>query len=221
MNLIGPDFAKSIINSQGGVARLNKYRVIMPTLFIGGDAITLDVLCRSATIPGRSITTQQRRTNMKIVEVPNGYINTPVDMIFTETAAYSVSRYLDQWMNRVVDPETFQIEYRDNIVRDILVMSTDTMGIPQYIVILQNAWPKVKTQIDLSDEAENALVSVRAQFEYEDYVIYDNPTLSAVQDGIAMLKSGSFRLPTNLIRQISGGAEGLHRRIETSVGGLL
>lgn len=221
MKILGPDFARAIINSQGGVARLNRYRVIMPTLFIGGDAITLDVLCRSVTIPGRTITTQQRRVNMKIVEVPNGYINTPVDMIFTETNAFTVSRYLDMWMGRIVNPDTYEVEYRDNIMRDIIVMSTDLNGIPQYITILRNAYPKVKTQIDLSDSAENTAAEVRVQFEYEDYFVYESPLLSAVQDGINMLRSGRPTLPTNLIRGLTGGAESLHKRIETTVGGLL
>lgn len=221
MKLMGPDFARTIINSQGGIARLNRYRVVMPTLFIGGDAISLDVLCRSVTIPGRTLTTQQRRVNMRIVEVPNGYTNTPVDMIFTETNAFNVSRYIDTWMGRVVNPNTYEIDYRDNITRDILVMSTDTNGIPQYITVLQNAYPKVKTQIDMSDETDNTAASVRVQFEYEDFYVYENPLLSAVQDGINMLRSGRLNLPTNLIRGLSGGAEGIHKRIETSIGGLL
>lgn len=206
MSPISPNILKTLIEAQGGVSKLNRYRVIMPTFFIGGDAITLDVQCRSATIPGRSINTVVRRTNMKEIQTPAGYSNTPVDFIFTESNNFNVSRYLDEWMGRVVNPETYEVEYRENVVRDIMVMSTDASGVPQYVCILRNAFPKTKAQIDMSDNNESVATEVRATFEYEDYEIVDNPLLSGVQDGIRSLRAGKLKLPTNLMRSIDGSA---------------
>ncbi len=78
VDFVGPDFASSIINAKGGPSRLNKYRIILPTRFIGGDAVTMDVLCRSATLPGKAITSSPRKVNMKEVQMPTGYTVDPV-----------------------------------------------------------------------------------------------------------------------------------------------
>lgn len=199
---IGPDLFRSIVESQGGISKLNRYRVVMPTFFLGGDAITLDALCRSASIPGRTINTGIRRTNMKEIPTPLGYSNTQVDMIFTETTNFNVSRYVDEWMNKVVSDKTYEVGYREDIVRDILIMSTDEGGIPQYIVVLKNAFPKTKAQIDMSDNNENVSTEIRVAFEYEDYEIVNNPAIDGVQDGIRSLRAGTFKMPMNLIRGI-------------------
>jgi hypothetical protein len=220
---IGPGFAKAILDSHGGPARLNNYRVVLPSFFLGGDAITLDTLCRSATLPGRSITTVARRTNMKEIQVPTGYVNTPVDMIFTETTDFTVSRYLDNWMGRMVDSKSYEVAYRDDIMRDILIMSTDRSGVPQYVCVLQNAMIKTKTQINLSDAANDTPAEVNIIIEYEDFEVIESPTLGGIQDGIRMLRSGSFRLPTNLLRGLTSniGLDQVQQRITDGIGGLL
>jgi len=203
VNFIGPDFAHTIIAAKGGIAKLNKYRILLPTMSVGEDAISMDVLCRRATLPGRSITTVPRRVNMKSFETPTGYINTPVDMAFTESNDHTVSRYFDRWMNSAVDPVTYAVAYRKDLVRDIYIMATNDSGVPTYIVKLRGAFPKVKTQIDLSDNSENSVVEIQIQIEYEDYEVMESALLSGGIDLLRAVQGGSF--PSNVIRDLTRG----------------
>jgi hypothetical protein len=203
--LAAPSFAKSIVNLKGGPARLNAYRVILPTQSIGGDAISMDVLCRGATLPGRSINTVARRTNMKEIQTPIGYVNTPIDMVFTETNDHTVKHYFDKWLDKIVNPRTYEVAWRDDITEDILIMSNDQSGIPGYICKLRNAYPKTKTQIDLSDNASDSIMEVRIQLEYEDYEIIDSPLIGGAMDFAKSLRTGSVQLPTNIIRAATEG----------------
>lgn len=203
--LAAPDIARSIINAKGGPTKLSTYRVIMPTLSVGGDAISMDVLCRGATLPGRTINVAERRTNMKPIETPIGFINTPVDMVFTETNDHTASHYFDTWLNQIIDPNTYQVAWRDDIVRDILIMSNDNSGVPGYICKLKNAYPKFKNQIDLSDASSDTVTELRVQIAYEDYEIIDSPLISGAQDFVRSLRTGSVQLPTNVIRLATEG----------------
>lgn len=203
--IAAPQIAKAIINAKGGPTKFNNYRVIMPTLFVGGDAISMDVLCRGATLPGRTIATIDRRTNMKPFATPVGYINTPVDMVFTETNDHTISHYFKYWMDSIVNPDTYEVAWRDQITKDILIMSNDNAGVPAYICKLRNAFPKFKNQIDLADTAQDTVVEIRVQIEYEDYEILDSNAIAGAMDFVRALRTGSVQLPTNVIRTATEG----------------
>lgn len=203
--LAAPDIAKAIINVKGGPTKLNKYRIILPTMFVGGDAISMDILCRGATLPGRSVNVMERRTNMKPIETPMGYINTPVDLVFTETNDHTVNHYFNIWMDRTVNPDTYEVAWRDNCVEDVLIMSNDDSGIPGYIVKLKSCFPKVKNQIDLADTSADSVVEVRVQLAYEDYEVIDGGLLAGATDFARALRTGSIPLPTNTIRRATEG----------------
>ena len=203
--LAAPDIAQSIINAKGGPTRLTTYRVVMPTLSIGGDAISMDVLCRGVTLPGKTINTVERRTHMKPVDVPIGYTTTPVDFVFTETNDHTASHYIDKWLDQIVNPNNYSIAWRSDIVRDILIMSNDDSGVPGYICKLKNAYPKFKNQMDLSDLSPDSLAELRVQFAYEDYEIIDSPLIAGATDLVRALRTGSVQLPTNVIRLATEG----------------
>lgn len=205
MVAIGPSIAKSIINFNGGVAKENKYRVVMPTLFLGGDAITMDVLCRATGLPGKTITTIDKKTNMKSIKLPTGYETDDVEMTFTELANRNVTRYFDIWLDRVVNKGTYDIAYKDDIVRDILIMSTDDNGIPNYICTLKNSFPLLKSTIPLSDRSQDAVSDVSVTFSYEDYEVHDSTLLNGISDISRQITANRFVAPTNIIRGITTG----------------
>ena len=203
--LAAPSFAKAIIDLKGGPTTLNSYRIIMPTLFVGGDAISMDILCRGVTLPGRTINVMERRHHMKPIETPIGYINTPIDLVFTETNDHTVSHYFDIWLDSIVDPDTYEVAWRDDIVKDIIIMSNDKSGIPGYIVKLKNAFPKFKNQVDLADTSTDAVAEIRVQMAYEDYEVVDSNLIASATDFTRALRTGSVPLPTNIIRRATEG----------------
>lgn len=207
MPAIGPGLAKSIYQFNGGVAKENKYRVILPTLFIGGDIIQLDVLCRATSLPGKAIKTTERKTNMKTYQVPSGYEVDDVEMTFTEVNNRNVSRYFDIWLERIVNQDSYEIAYKDDIVRDILVMSTDYNGVPNYICTLKSAFPTLRTAIPLSDQSPDTETEISVTFTYDDYIIHDNTILNGLSDLSRQIRSNSFVVPTNLLRGLTNGID--------------
>lgn len=200
-NLAAPEIARSIITAKGGPSQLNKYRVIMPSLFIGGDAISMDVLCRGASLPGRTNNVINRQTNFKMMEMPAGYENTPFDLQFTETNDHTVNHYFNTWMNAVTNPDTYEVAWRDDIVRDIIVMSNDGNDIPNYVCRIKNAYPKFKNPVELSDTSNDTVMEVRVQFAYEDFEIIDSIGISGISDLVRSVKAGRILIPSNLARQ--------------------
>lgn len=202
-NFSGPSFAKSLIDAKGGISKANHYRVLLPTLFIGGDALSMDILCRSTNMPSRNITTAPRKTNMKSIEMPTGYVNGQVDMAFTETTDQTASFYFDLWQNTVIDPETYEVAYRLDVVKDVLIMSNDDKGLPSYICVLKNAFPKLRSPTDHSDNTENTAKEVRVTFEYEDYEVIDSLEFSAFRDLARSIGAGKIKIPTNILRNVT------------------
>jgi len=205
MVAIGPRVAKSVINFNGGVARENKYRVVLPTLFIGGDIFTMDVLCRATSLPGKIISTVERKTNMKKTLVPAGYETDEVEMVFTETANRNISRYFDIWQDRIVEKNNLTVAYKNDVVRDILIMSTDDNGVPSYIVTLKNAFPILKSAVPLTDKSQNVISEVSVNFAYDDYTVHDSTLLAGISDLSRQISSNGFVVPTNILRRITTG----------------
>jgi len=162
------------IAQHGGFAKLNKYRVILPPMLgLNGvaDMQTLDILCRSVTLPGKAITSIARKTNMKEFQIGSGYTVDTVNVRFTETSDYFISRYLDAWQSLIVNSSTYEVAYRSEYARDVVIIALDDAGRPIYVVTLLNAFPKSKILVDMSDFSANTLTEVGAIFEYEDFYI--------------------------------------------------
>ena len=65
---------KSSITFGGGLARTNKFLVSLPSLGSGGivgflGSRNMNILCRSAQIPGKQVTTHEKRIGMKLEKV--------------------------------------------------------------------------------------------------------------------------------------------------------
>ena len=194
-----PQIAHSIIKHKGGVAKNNRYRVVLPNMFIGGDMITMDVLCRSVNIPGRIITAAERRTGMKIHEMPTGYTTEDLNMSFTETADQSVAKYFDIWTSQIINPETHEIAFKEDIARSILVMPTTDEGIPTRIYKFINTFPKLRPAITYSDSSEAVALQVEVSFSIDDFEVVDAPILGYVNDAVRTIKSGSLTFPSNTV----------------------
>ena len=237
------------ISKHGGLAKLNKYRVVMPTIrdfgvtnavrrigdnfvrdafsdILGDDALnpigdivgeaigsslsrrlpttddsqTLDVLCRSVTIPGKTLNSIVRKTNMKEIQVASGYTVDPVNIRFSETADYMVSKYLDRWLSLTVDPSTYEVGYRDDYVRDIVIVALDEQENPQYTITLKNAFPKTKILVDMSDFSANTITEIAAVFDYEDYVVGNDK--EQIQTELTRVAGQVLNIPRTIINSL-------------------
>ena len=163
---------KSSITFGGGLARTNKFLVTLPSLGSGGligalGARNMNILCRTAQIPGKQVTTHEKRIGMKFEKVAYGYAVEDVTLTFMETALMPIRRYFDDWRELVLNEDAqtaaYKTEYQKRIVISQLAMPLPfgaLTNIPidvnasTYSVELVNAFPTTITSVDYNNEAD-------------------------------------------------------------------
>jgi len=163
---------KSSITFGGGLARTNKFLVSLPSLGSGGivgflGSRNMNILCRSAQIPGKQVTTHEKRIGMKLEKVAYGYAVEDVTLTFMETALMPIRRYFDEWreiiLNEDAQTAAYKTEYQKRVVISQLAMPLPfgaLTNIPidvnasTYSVELVNAFPTTITSVDYNNEAD-------------------------------------------------------------------
>jgi len=174
---------KTSITFGGGLARTNKFLVTLPSLGSGGimgvlGTRNMNILCRSAQIPGKQITTHEKRSGMKFEKVAYGYAVDDVTMTFMETSTLPVRRYFDEWQELIINENTqtanYKSEYQKRVVINQLAMPLPlgafTGSLPidaqavTYAVELVNAFPTSITAIEYNNEADGFVETTVALF---------------------------------------------------------
>ena len=166
---------KSSITFGGGLARSNQFLVTLPSLGAGGivgflGARNMNILCRSASLPGKQTLTHEKRTGMKLEKVAYGYAVDDVTLTFLETSTLPVRNYFDQWRSLILDEDgqtaAYKSEYQKRVVIHQLAMPVPIAALPvfnrlpidvqasTYSVELINAFPTTMTGIDYNNEAD-------------------------------------------------------------------
>jgi|TARA_R110000803_G_scaffold86903_2_gene153435 hypothetical protein len=163
---------KSSITFGGGLARTNKFLVSLPSLGSGGivgflGSRNMNILCRTAQIPGKQVTTHEKRIGMKFEKVAYGYAVEDVTLTFMETALMPIRRYFDEWRELILNEDAqtaaYKTEYQKRVVISQLAMPLPfgaLTNIPidvnasTYSVELVNAFPTTITSVDYNNEAD-------------------------------------------------------------------
>ena len=180
---------KSSITFGGGLARSNQFLVTLPSLGPGGivgflGARNMNILCRSASLPGKQTLTHEKRTGMKLEKVAYGYAVDDVTLTFLETSTLPVRNYFDQWRSLILDEDgqtaAYKSEYQKRVVIHQLAMPVPIAALPvfnrlpidvqasTYSVELINAFPTTMTGIDYNNEADG-FVETTVQMSYTNW----------------------------------------------------
>ena len=166
---------KSSITFGGGLARTNKFLVTLPSLGAGGligflGARNMNILCRTAQIPGKQILTHDKRIGMKFEKVAYGYAVEDVTLTFLETATLPIRNYFDTWRALTINEDeqtaNYKRDYQRRIVIHQLAMPVPLGAFPitnqlpvdvqvsTYSVELQNAFPTTITANEYNNEQD-------------------------------------------------------------------
>lgn len=182
----------SYITSNGGIAKSNRYRVILPSNQI--DTTTdLNLLCESTSLPFLQIGTKEMIVGPKPFKIGNQRLTDDVTMTFLLTNTYSIKKYFDRWQKLIVK-DNYEVGYHNEYVRDIQIdqLSDNVVYVPKsgpddglrgptnnvdpvalepkivYSCVLKNAFPTSVSQIDLNTSNGEA-VKLTVQFSYTDW----------------------------------------------------
>lgn len=168
-----------------GLARTNSFEmtVSMPGTTRGGDLL-VSLFCDAASLPGLNISTTPSRIYGEERQMPYEPTYDPVTLSFYVDADMEVKMAFERWMGTILNPNTREIMYYKDYVRDmkIKVINRDYQPTPQseylisrayeevaspYEVTLYEAYPKSITAVQLDSNSRDVMkVSVTIQYKY-------------------------------------------------------
>jgi hypothetical protein len=181
---------KGTIGRRTGVAKANKFAVYIPLPLISlnpasilgnivsgntnplqvlNDPRDISLLCETATIPGRTISTTDYMTSPKVKKQAYGYINDDVSMTFLLTGDYYIKNVMTGWQDQVMNSQTYELSFKDDYVSTIIVQQLNDQNIPVYTVKLKNAFPVSVSSIELANGSESTITRVTVNFAYDDW----------------------------------------------------
>lgn len=195
------DTLKSLASAKLGFARQNSFLVQLPTLFgansllsriatLGGNE--LNILCASASLPGKQILTADRRIGTEFQKVAYGYAVDDVSMTFYALNDYGVRKYFDNWMETTVQQDEHTVAYKSDYQKDVRIHQLRkpiinknidvgpvdiNIGLGQgtvYSVLLENAFPTTMGAIELNNELDG-LVQIQVQLSYTKWKAINDP----------------------------------------------
>jgi len=155
---------KGEISAGGGVAHANLHRVILPVIpsiflnLTGIDVATpqaLNVLCKNVNMPGRQLLTSERTIGVVTQKVAYGEANEDVNLTFVGLNNYNVRKYFEDWMFYAMNPDTYEVRYKNEYSRNVTIQQLDKFHRVVYSVTLEDAFPTQLLNIDFSDENAN------------------------------------------------------------------
>lgn len=103
-----------------GIAMNNVWRVLLPSL-PGSSGRQLNLLCKTANMPGRQILTNDRQYGMKMQKVAYGYAVDDVSLSFHLLNDYGVKNYFDNWAAMAINQENQETAYKKEYCFDVVI----------------------------------------------------------------------------------------------------
>ena len=124
---------KNAISARYGLARNNLWRIQLPTrpAYLGGDTFSerdgriLNLMCNATQLPGRQITTNDRQYGIKSEKMAQGFLKDDVSLSFYENNVYTIRRYFQDWQNRVLNQNSYEIRYKNEYAETVTMQQLD------------------------------------------------------------------------------------------------
>jgi len=167
---------KNAISARYGLARNNLWRIQLPTrpAYLGGDTFSerdgriLNLMCNATQLPGRQITTNDRQYGIKTEKMAQGFLKDDVSLSFYENNVYTIRRYFQDWQNRVLNQNSYEIRYKNEYAETVTMQQLDHEENLVAEVKLLEAFPTTLNVIDLTSE-QNGLVQINVQLSYSNW----------------------------------------------------
>lgn len=185
---------KSTIAKKGGLAPSNRFNVIFapPAVsllnlnveniigsvisgnFNAGNLLNdprdISILCKSVTLPGRTLSTFEHDHDRQQNKYPYTFIDEDVTMTFHLTNDYYMRNMLEQWQSGIFNTESYVTGFKNDYSVDVIIQQLNQKNIPVYGVKLEKAYPVSYESITLDNSSENAVNEMSVTFAYNKFV---------------------------------------------------
>ena len=125
-------------------------------------------MCNATQLPGRQITTNDRQYGIKSEKMAQGFLKDDVSLSFYENNVYTIRRYFQDWQNRVLNQNSYEIRYKNEYAETVTMQQLDHEENLVAEVKLLEAFPTTLNVIDLTSE-QNGLVQINVQLSYSNW----------------------------------------------------
>lgn len=157
---------------QGSLARVNRFEVIINAPLNTGqsinDAKKISLLCEVANFPPLSLTVKPFKIFGPSYQRPitSEYGGDGMSMTFHVDRDMAVKRFFDDWLEYIVNRNSFTVAYQSDYITEILVRQLDEQNNVTYEIELLEAFPRSITLMDLNNSAQNQTHRLNVIFAY-------------------------------------------------------
>lgn len=158
-----------------GLARINRFEVLIkPPRYInanlnGSNARLVSLFAEISNLPPLNISVRP----LKIYAGPtyqrpigSEYGGDGISMIFHVDREMKVKRFFDDWMETIVDRNTFEVAFQDIYRTDITINQLDERDRISYGIDLLEAFPRSMNLMELNQSAQNQTHRLNIIFAY-------------------------------------------------------
>lgn len=132
----------------------------------------LNFLCDSISLPGRRIATEEATDIRKTSSYPYTYSNDEIQMSFILGSSYFAKKLFDIWADLIIDPRTYILAYKDEIVADWEIGQLDLNNKVIYGMKLERAYPIEVGSVELSNNNGNQIQKFNVTAKFENYEVF-------------------------------------------------
>jgi hypothetical protein len=164
------DFQTQIRNR--GVARPNRFEVRIATpirlLRTIPDLRLVSLFCESANLPSHNIGVRQQRIYGPSYQRPTSvdYGGDGITLSFILDGAMDIKGYFDAWMQLVVDPSSFHVNYAGEYTTNMRINQLNEQDQAVYGVFFEDVFPKTLSMLDLNQGNQNSVQKLNVTFAY-------------------------------------------------------
>lgn len=168
-------FISTVQNSS--LARTNRFEVLIPPPtflnnirglrnFVTSDFVSLH--CEVANFPPLFLSVKQFKIFGPSYQMPqtSEYGGEGLAMTFHVDRDMTIKRFFDDWMEYIVNRDSFTVAYQNEYTCDILVRQLDEANNVTYEIKLKDAFPRNMSLMDLNNSAQNQTHRLNVIFAY-------------------------------------------------------
>ena len=162
-----------------GLARVNRFEVILnPPLGLNARGISekTSLYCEVANFPPLSLNVKPFKIFGPSYQRPisSEYGGDGMSMTFHVDSSMGIKRFFDDWLQYIVDKDSFTVRYQDQYASTIIVRQLDEENNVTYEIELLEAFPRSSTVMDLNMSAQNQTHRLNIIFAYRYWRRTDN-----------------------------------------------
>jgi hypothetical protein len=117
---------KSEISASGGLAQPHQFKVQLPQLkTFKIDAEQLNLMCTSASLPGRQIVSMDYAVGTTSRKIASGYAVTDMTLTFLVSNNHIARQYFEAWQAEAHNPVTKELGYYEDYTYPVTIMTVE------------------------------------------------------------------------------------------------